>query len=111
PAAWDPDPAHTPCSALTGTGIDVLVERLGEWVREHVGDRSGEDIVTSVRALDHFGAAHELMRRGAENVGVLPTEVLLVDLRGALGELEKLLGIDASDAVLDRVFARFCVGK
>ena len=41
----------------------------------------------------------------------MPIEAVLVDLRDALLELERVLGIDADDAVLDRIFATFCVGK
>jgi tRNA U34 5-carboxymethylaminomethyl modifying GTPase MnmE/TrmE len=36
---------------------------------------------------------------------------VLVDLRAALLGLGDILGVSADDAVLDRIFATFCVGK
>lgn len=38
-------------------------------------------------------------------------EAVLVTLRGALSGCEDLLGVDVDDAVLDRIFSRFGVGK
>jgi tRNA U34 5-carboxymethylaminomethyl modifying GTPase MnmE/TrmE len=37
--------------------------------------------------------------------------VALVDLRDALTRAAELLGPELGDAVLDRIFATFCVGK
>ena len=59
-------------------------------------------------------AFHSSWRRFRSADGLesgMPIEAVLVDLRDALLELERVLGIDADDAVLDRIFATFCVGK
>jgi len=40
-----------------------------------------------------------------------PIEIPLLDLREALAQASALLGVDVGDAVLDRIFATFCVGK
>jgi tRNA U34 5-carboxymethylaminomethyl modifying GTPase MnmE/TrmE len=41
----------------------------------------------------------------------VPYEAALVDLREAQLGMERMLGVHADDAVLDRIFASFCVGK
>ena len=41
----------------------------------------------------------------------MPLEAALVDLRLALGITGEMLGVDVTDAVLDRIFSAFCLGK
>jgi tRNA modification GTPase len=41
----------------------------------------------------------------------LPATVASVHLRAAVGALEELIGVVDVEAVLDRVFSSFCVGK
>jgi tRNA U34 5-carboxymethylaminomethyl modifying GTPase MnmE/TrmE len=40
-----------------------------------------------------------------------PLEAALVDLNLALGFTGEILGVDVGDAVLDRIFSTFCLGK
>jgi tRNA U34 5-carboxymethylaminomethyl modifying GTPase MnmE/TrmE len=44
-------------------------------------------------------------------LGPQPLEVALVELREGLRGTAGLLGIELGDAVLDRIFSTFCVGK
>ena len=41
----------------------------------------------------------------------MPLEAALVDLKLALHQIGQILGIEVGDAVLDRIFSTFCVGK
>ena len=38
-------------------------------------------------------------------------ELVAADLRAAVTHLEEIIGIVASDDVLNRIFAHFCIGK
>ena len=40
-----------------------------------------------------------------------PADLLATDLTNALAALDELLGRDVTEAMLDRIFARFCIGK
>ena len=88
-------------------------ERLNRWVDTRTtvdGDEGG--IVASLRVLERLTAGRAALDRAADGLeNGMPIEAVLVDLREALRELEHVLGIDANDAVLDRIFATFCVGK
>lgn len=113
-----PGPVEPPgavgVSALTGAGLDLLIERISLWLSERFGSGVSEaplltrqrhrDAVTAARAeLSAFGEAWEKNDP--------PSSVAAIHLREAAHHLAELIGsIDVED-VLERVFASFCVGK
>ena len=100
------------CSALTCEGVDLLHRRLGQWVESRIssdGDEAG--VMASLRVIDRLESAAFGLRRAAEVIPSAPLEVGLVDLRATIHDLEEVLGIDGTEAVLDRIFSTFCVGK
>ena len=115
PSAWKGDAIETDCacSALTGTGVTGVLDRLERWVRERTisdGDEGG--FVASLRVVDGLGAVRAAADRGARALAFgIPYEAALVDLREALIEIERILGRQSEDAVLDKIFASFCIGK
>ncbi|HEV8440228.1 MAG TPA: tRNA uridine-5-carboxymethylaminomethyl(34) synthesis GTPase MnmE [Methylomirabilota bacterium] len=113
PAVWDePSIEACVCSAVTGAGLDHLRDRIREWVERRTaadGDEGG--IVASLRVVESLDRAVSLLRHAAAEMESVPFEAVLVDLREALTTLGQTLGLEADDAVLDRIFSRFCVGK
>lgn len=59
-------------------------------------------------ALD---AALAALGRAEEQAGAGPSDLLAEDLRAALRPLGEILGEFTPEDLLDRVFARFCIGK
>jgi tRNA modification GTPase len=97
-------------SALTGAGMDVLVHRLCREV-ETRSDGEGGGLVASLRQMESLERLTRCLHAGERALLAAPVEVALIDLREALAELSALLGLDVGDAVLDRIFATFCLGK
>lgn len=64
--------------------------------------RHKEALCQAVQALDSF---RELLHHGA------PLEVLACELRSSLDALGEITGETTPDEILDRIFARFCIGK
>jgi tRNA modification GTPase len=100
-------------SALTGLGMDRLVEELGAWIDRRVatdGDEGG--IVATLRQIELLEGAERSLARGALALreGV-PIEAALVDLREALAVSGTVVGLGVEEAVLDRIFSTFCLGK
>ena len=95
-------------SAKTGEGIAELraaiVARLG-------GGGEGE-MITNLRQFTALTGALEGLRTGTAAVRAgVPHEMVLLDLYGALGELDGLTGATGSEEILGRIFAEFCIGK
>ena len=99
-------------SSVTGNGLPMLLAQLATELANVVGDERDEDLVAAslrqIKALEEIASA---LRAAATALGAMPLELALVDLREALLTTSMLLGIEVGDAILDRVFATFCVGK
>jgi tRNA modification GTPase len=93
-------------------GLDELARRLLGEVERRAGLHGEEGAaVASLRQLEVLESLEQALRSARKSLGQIPLEATLVDLNDALGIFALLLGDDVSDAVLDRVFSRFCVGK
>lgn len=111
----EPDSTVTYVSAKTGVGIDSLMDVLFE---------QGSAILSSSeyslecglnqRGVALVGAASRKIKAILETIstGHNPgSEILSLELTGALRDLLEITGDSIDEAVLDRIFERFCVGK
>jgi tRNA modification GTPase len=104
------DPADGRFSALTGEGRDALVALLLE--RCGVGPLEGLQVALNARQRDLAAEAAASLRRSLEAAEQqLPWDFWTIDLRSAVYSLGEITGEEVSEAVLDRVFSRFCIGK
>jgi tRNA modification GTPase len=94
-------------SALTGEGMDALRAWLGRWAAGFAG--AGEPaLVTRARQREAILASRAALGEAAsESDPVLRAEAL----RRAAHALAVLAGRADVEAVLDLLFARFCIGK
>ena len=104
-----PTDADALTSAVTGEGIGRLKELLYE---RSFGERS-EDAAFLVEER-HFRAlqrAKEALKRAAEGCGVQPLDLVGSDLTEAWRTLGESTGETASEAIIEEIFSKFCVGK
>jgi tRNA modification GTPase len=107
-----PLPDAVNASTVTDGGIDLLLERLAQEVERRAaaaGDEGG--IVTSLRQLELLEAFAGSLASSVAALAEAPLEAALVDLKLALGLTGEILGVEVGDAVLDRIFSAFCLGK
>ena len=97
-------------SAVTGAGIDQLVERLCTEAEARADGDCGA-VIASIRQMEGLWALERALTRAATTLRKEPVEVALVDLREALALASELIGVEIGDAVVDRIFATFCIGK
>ena len=96
-------------SAQTGKGLDALIVELGRRIavgEENSGQLTAQrHIELAQSAADALAAAVDAIEAG------MPLDTAAIDIREALSALSEITGENASEAVIDRVFERFCVGK
>ena len=97
-------------SALTGEGIGELRATLRERL---IGTGPLEDpIVTSSRHAAALERTRDALGRAARAAADgLSEELLLVDLREAMRHLGEITGELSNEALYDRIFSTFCIGK
>ena len=95
--------------AATGEGVEALLSLLRQRLDVSAGE---EECFTVERQLHLAREAAELLRSCARALqeGFSP-DVVAPDILKACALLDSVTGRDASEAVIDAIFANFCVGK
>ena len=88
-------------AALRGALESIIAQRYS--VREDAG-------LTRARHRDCVSRAKEALANARQNLDIAP-ELSGEDMRRALHAIKELAGEADIDAVLDRIFSRFCIGK
>ncbi|WBU63831.1 tRNA uridine-5-carboxymethylaminomethyl(34) synthesis GTPase MnmE [Paracoccus aerodenitrificans] len=91
-------------SGLTGEGVDQLLDRIHEVLRERVSRAS---LVSHSRQADAMQAALDALH--VEDAA--DTEIIAEAVREAVHHLKRLVGKIDTEDYLDRVFSTFCIGK
>ncbi|MEB3318307.1 MAG: tRNA uridine-5-carboxymethylaminomethyl(34) synthesis GTPase MnmE [Cyanobacteriota bacterium] len=109
-AGAPPPEAELTLCALSGEGRQELTAALLE--RCGATDLQGLEVALNSRQRDLAAAAAAAIGRTLEAASDrLPWDFWTIDLREAIQRLGEITGDDVSEAVLERVFARFCIGK
>ena len=95
-------------SAQTGAGVDALIEEL----TRRVAVEQVDGALTAQRHISLALDAAKSLRAAIDAIEAgFPLDTAAIDLREALSSLGEITGENATEAVIDRVFAEFCVGK
>ena len=96
-------------SALTGQGIDALKQEILNLALGG-GLKVVSEVVTQARHHQHLVSCLDYLRRGGPPGGGAPLGAGGPGIE-AIRELGEITGEEVGDAVLDRIFAQFCLGK
>ena len=112
PPAGAPAEGTIAVSSRTGEGIDALRSAIAEALHapgarpiESVALATERHLAAALDARDALRAASGLA--GAE----AGPELVAIELRRAVHALREILGDVGPEALLERIFARFCIGK
>lgn len=112
PAFRVPIPAPLSTSSVTGQGLAELRSAIAAAAHDAMHGESSVVASTAARCEESLrvaGAAIEEARGlAAARAG---DELIAAELRLALVELGKIVGVVYTDDILDRLFRRFCIGK
>jgi tRNA modification GTPase len=112
PAAGPPAEGTIAVSSSTGQGIEALRAAIagilhapGARPVESVALATERHLAAALEAREALAAASRLARAGAG------AELAAIELRRAVHALREILGEVGPEALLERIFARFCIGK
>ncbi len=96
-------------SAVTGEGIGKLKKLLYE---RSFGER-GEDAAFLVEERHFLALARALnsLKKAISVCGVEPLDLIGIDVKEAWDALGEITGETATEAIIEEIFAKFCVGK
>ena len=97
-------------SALKGTNMDDLKEAIFTMGVGRPESYVASSLVPNLRQADGLKRARRLVRKAAadDDRGL---ELIAMDLKEAMDELDQIMGLSCGDDVLDQIFNRFCIGK
>jgi len=104
--------AVLPMVAAQGIGLEALEAAILQHVG--LGQLTAADLEIAVNERQRAGLAQAVAALGRSQTAIaegLPPDFWSIDLRAAQKALGELTGEDAVEAVLDRIFQRFCLGK
>jgi tRNA modification GTPase len=108
--ALSPESPVLSLSAKTGEGLELLKEQVLSLASGSGALDAGLNVtarqLSEVR--EALAAVTDAEAAARENIGQDVTAELLAEARRSL---ERLLGLECDDALLDSIFSRFCVGK
>jgi len=96
-------------SALTGNGMDTLLQAMEEAVLPQAPQES--DFAVAARHADLLERSAGSLREAASWLNSEAWELAAVPVRAAIAELGQITGTHAPPDVLDTIFSRFCIGK
>ncbi len=97
-------------SARTGEGIEVLKQAILQRAETGKIDENA-GYLTEERHYYALQRAKEELSEVLDKIGIVPLDLLAVNLLSAWQTLGEITGETAPEAVVNEIFSRFCVGK
>ena len=100
-------------SALTGNGVDTLLESLSGYAGTRLTRASeGSVLITNMRHWEALVTAQKSLQEVKAGLASgSPTDLVAEDLRSALSTLGTITGEITHTEVLQNIFGKFCIGK
>ena len=99
-------------SAVTGEGINQLRTEILNQISGQSGGEQETGFLTNVRhqrLVEESITSLEAARQAIERM--IPHEMIMIDLYGALRPLDAITGETTTDDILSLIFSSFCIGK
>ena len=100
-------------SAKNHEGIDELTDKIRETFFEgNLKYDASVDMVTRVRHVALLNSASQAVTRALDAVdNGISIDLLAIDIQDAYASLGEITGVVIEDALIDKIFSEFCLGK
>jgi tRNA modification GTPase len=103
---------HLFVSALDGTGIKSLLDKMIELTIGSHNYSENTAVVSNIRHYDALRKSREMLVKAKESIRSQMTgEFISVDLRNSENALGEVIGKVTTDDILNNIFSKFCIGK
>ncbi len=100
-------------SAVTGAGIKDLEEAVTDELDRIFGEEavSESPVVVSIRHERAIARSLEHIESAIKAIGRQPLEIVSLEMQDAWNSLGEISGDTVNEALLDKIFSEFCLGK
>ncbi|MGZ4816832.1 MAG: tRNA uridine-5-carboxymethylaminomethyl(34) synthesis GTPase MnmE, partial [Terriglobales bacterium] len=99
-------------SAVSGAGIDELRNEILRRISGEQGSQPEAGFLTNMRQASLVSQSTSSLEAAESSTRAqVPHEMILLDLYGALRQLDELTGATTADDILNLIFGSFCIGK
>jgi tRNA modification GTPase len=110
PADHRSDPQGLYLSTLTGSGMDLLIDRITGQASDF--NQDNHTFMARRRHVDALQRARHCLQQAARSFATSRSgELVAEDLRAAQQSLNEITGEFTSDDLLGKIFSSFCIGK
>lgn len=103
---------HVSVSVASHSGIDVLRGTIAAWIEQSGASSPADGLLVSRRHAECLRNASASLEAAQQLLAASsPLELAATEVRAAIKGLETIVGQFDNEAVLDRLFATFCIGK
>ena len=99
-------------SALKKEGIDKLYEKINDLFNFNQINVDNDIVITNERHKIQIQKAIQNLNKVIKSLSInMPIDIVAIGLKDVLSDLGEITGEEASEEIINEIFARFCLGK
>ena len=99
-------------SALKKEGLDNLYEKINDLFNLNKINVDNDIVITNERHKIQILKAIQNLEKAIKSLNDnMPIDIVAISLKDVLSDLGEITGEEASEEIIDEIFARFCLGK
>lgn len=99
-------------SALKKEGIDKLYEKINDLFNFNQINVDNDIVITNERHKIQIQKAIQNLNKAIKSLSInMPIDIVAIGLKDVLSDLGEITGEEASEEIINKIFARFCLGK
>ena len=103
---------HLNVSAKLGIGLKEICDEIRRLSQIDVLSQKDANFLTNTRQISTLEQAKDALLDAKEScLGLLPVDMIEIDIKKAWDLLGNVIGIDNTDELIDNLFSKFCLGK
>ena len=99
-------------SALKKEGINDLYEKISNLFNLNQINVDNDIVITNERHKNQIRKAIQNLENAIQSLNInMPIDIVAISLKDVLSDLGEITGEEASEEIINEIFARFCLGK